>query len=65
MEITFKQTFIKGVFDEEYLEEHIESIIVPNIGDYVRVGRIYGKVIDKYIDYCNNIEIRVKPREMF
>ena len=67
MKITFKQTIIKGVFDDEYLEEHIKSELVPNIGDYVRVGDIHGRVFDKKIDYnkYNDIVINVKPREMF
>lgn len=67
MKITFKQTIIEGVFDEEYVEEHIKSELVPNIGDYVTVGNIHGRVFDKVIDYnkCNDIVIRVKPREAF
>lgn len=67
MRMTFKQTIVKGVFDEENIEEHIKSELVPNIGDYVTVGNIHGRVFDKVIDYnnCNDIVIRVKPREMF
>ena len=66
MRITFKQTIIKGVFDEKNIEEHIKSELVPNIGDYVTVGNIYGRVYDKIIDYnCNDIVIRVNSREMF
>ena len=67
MRMTFKQTIIKGVFDDEYLEEHIKSELVPNIGDYVTVGDIHGRVFDKTIDYnkYNDIVIRVKSREMF
>ena len=67
MRMTFKQTIVKGVFDEENIEEHIKSELVPNIGDYVTVGNIHGRVFDKVIDYnnYNDIVIRVKPREMF
>lgn len=67
MKMTFKQTIVKGVFDEENIEEHIKSELVPNIGDYVTVGNIYGRVYDKIIDYnnCNDIVIRINSREMF
>lgn len=67
MKMTFKQTIVKGVFDEENIEEYIKSELVPNIGDYVTVGNIYGRVYDKIIDYnnCNDIVIRVNSREMF
>ena len=63
MKITFKQTIIEGVFDEEYAEEHNYSNIIPNIGDYVKIGKIYGRVFDRTIDYdCNSIIVRIKPR---
>lgn len=66
MKMTFKQTIIKGVFDEENIVEYIYSNIAPNIGDYVRVGKIEGRVFDKSIDYdCKSIIVRVKPMEMF
>lgn len=67
MKMIFKQTIVEGVFDEKNIEEHIKSELVPNIGDYVTVGNIYGRVFDKVIDYnkCNDIVIRVKPREAF
>lgn len=67
MRMTFKQTIIENVFDEKNIEEHIKSELVPNIGDYVTVGNIYGRVYDKIIDYnnCNDIVIRVDSREMF
>ena len=67
MRMTFKQTIIENVFDEKNIEEHIKSELVPNIGDYVKVGDIYGWVFEKTIDYnnYNDIVIRVKPREIF
>ena len=66
MRMTFKQTIIENVFDEKNIEEHIKSELVPNIGDYVKVGNICGMVYDKTIDYnCNVIEIRIKSIEMF
>ena len=67
MRMTFKQRIIENVFDETKLEEHIKSELVPNIGDYVTVGNIYGRVCDKTIDYnkCNDIVIRVESREIF
>lgn len=67
MKMIFKQTIVEGVFDEKNIEEHIKSELVPNIGDYVIVGNINGRVFDKVIDYnkCNDIVIRVKPREAF
>ena len=66
MRMTFKQTIIENVFDEKNLEEHIKSELVPNIGDDVKVGNIYGRVYDKIIDYnCNDIVIRVKSIEIF
>lgn len=67
MKITFKQTIIKSEFDEENIEEHIKSELVPNVNDYVIVGNIYGRVYDKIFDYnnCNDIVIRIRSREMF
>ena len=66
MRMTFKKTIIENVFDETDIEEHIKSELVPNIGDYVKVGNIYGMVYEKTIDYnCNDIVIRIKPIEMF
>ena len=66
MRMTFEQNIIENVFDEKNLEEHIKSELVPNIGDYVKVGNIYGRVYDKIIDYnCNDIVIRVKSIEIF
>lgn len=67
MKMTFKQTIIKSEFDEENIEEHIKSELVPNVNDYVIVGNIYGRVYDKIIDYnnCNDIVIKIRSREMF
>ena len=63
MRITFKQTIIEGVFDEEYAEEYNYSNIIPNIGDYVTIGKIYGRVFDRTIDYdSDSIIVRIKPR---
>ena len=54
MKITFKQTIIKGVFDRDYVEECIESDIVPRNGDYVKIGKIDGRIRDITIDYNHN-----------
>ena len=67
MRMTFMQTIRENVFDEKNIEERIKSELVPNIGDYVIVGDIDGRVYDKIIDYnkYNDIVIKVKSREIF
>ena len=63
MKITFRQTIIKGVFDREFLEETINSNIIPNTGDYVKIGNINGRVNNRIIDYnTNNITINITIR---
>lgn len=64
MQMKISQIIIEGVWDREFIEETIESNIIPNVGDYVKIGNIDGKVRDKIIDYnTNEITIRLYPRE--
>ena len=64
MKITFKQNIIKGIFDRDYVEECIESDIVPRNGDYVKIGSINGRVDYKIIDYnTNDITIQIVSGE--
>ena len=66
MKITFKQTIIKGVFDRDYVEECIKSDIVPRNGDYVKIGKIDGRIRDVTIDYNRNkIIIQMIPMDMY
>ena len=51
MNITFKQTIIKGILKRRFVEENIETDIVPNVGDYVKIGNIEGNVDYINIDY--------------
>ena len=44
MQIKFRQTIFKSVFDREFLEKTINSNIIPNTGDYVKIGNINGRV---------------------
>ena len=65
MKIKFKQTIIKGVWKREFIEESIKSNIIPNVGDYVKIGNIYGRVDCRSIDYnSNNITVLLYPREI-
>ena len=64
MNITFKQTIIKGVLKRRFVEENIETDIVPNVGDYVKIGNIEGNVDYINIDYnFNDITVWVNPRD--
>ena len=64
MNITFKQTIIKGVLKRRFVEENIETDIVPNVGDYVKIGNIEGNVGYINIDYnFNDITVWVNPRD--
>ena len=64
MNITFKQTIIKGILKRRFVEENIETDIVPNVGDYVKIGNIEGKVESRIIDYeSNDITIWLYPRD--
>ena len=59
MQIKIRQTIFKRVFDREFLET-INSNIIPNTGDYVKIGSINGRVDYKIIDYnTNDIIIRI------
>ena len=59
MQIKFRQTIFKSVFDREFLEETINSNIIPNTGVYVKIGNINGRVDHRIIDYnTNDITIR-------
>ena len=63
MQIKFRQTIFKSVFDREFLEETINSNIIPNTGDYVKIGNINGRVNNRIIDYnTNNITINITIR---
>lgn len=65
MNITFKQTIIKGVWKREFVEETIKNNVIPNVGDYVKIGDIEGKVESRIIDYnSNDITILLYPREI-
>lgn len=65
MKIKFKQTIIKGVWKREFIEESIKSNIIPNVGDYVKIGNIDGRVDCRSIDYnSNNITVLLYPREI-
>ena len=64
MNITFKQTIIKGVLNREFVKESIESNVVPIAGDYVKFDDIDGVVERRIIDYeSNNITILLYPRD--
>lgn len=64
MQIKIRQTIFKSVFDREFLEETINSNIIPNTGDYVKIGNINGIVDYKIIDYnTNDIIIQVVSNE--
>ena len=64
MNITFKQTIIKGILKRRLAEESIKTDVVPDIGDYVKIGNIEGKVEYRNIDYNSNyITVWVTPRD--
>ena len=65
MKITFKQTIIKGILKREFIEESIKSNIIPNVGDYVKIGNINGMVDCRSIDYnSDNITVLLYPKEI-
>ena len=65
MNITFKQTIIKGILKRRLAEESIKTDVVPDVGDYVKIGNIEGKVDYRSIDYnFNDITILLYPREI-
>ena len=62
MNITFKQTIIKGILKRRLAEESIKTDVVPDVGDYVKIGNIEGKVGHRSIDYnFNYITVWVAP----
>lgn len=64
MKITFKQTIIKGILKRRFVEESIETDVLPDVGDYVKIGNIEGKVESRIIDYESNyITIWLYPRD--
>lgn len=64
MKITFKQTIIKGILKRRFAEESIKTDVVPDVGDYVKIGNIEGKVESRIIDYgTNDITILLYPRD--
>ena len=64
MQIKIRQTIFKNGFDRELLEETINSNIIPNTGDYVKIGNINGIVDYKIIDYnTNDVIIRIVSKE--
>ena len=64
MNITFKQTIIKGILKRRFAEESIKTDVVPDVGDYVKIGNIEGKVEHRSIDYnFNDITVWVNTRD--
>ena len=64
MNITFKQTIIKGILKRRLAEESIKTDVVPDVGDYVKIGNIEGKVDYRSIDYNSNyITIWLYPKD--
>ena len=64
MNITFKQTIIKGILKRRLAEESIKTDVVPDVDDYVKIGNIEGKVEHRSIDYNSNyITVWVSPRD--
>ena len=65
MNITFKQTIIKGILKRRLTEESIKTDVVPDVGDYVKIGNIDGRVDYRIINYnYNDITILLYPREI-
>ena len=64
MNITFKQTIIKGILKRRLAEESIKTDVVPRVGDFVKIGNIEGKIDYISIDYNSNyITVWVTPRD--
>ena len=64
MNITFKQTIIKGILKRRFAEESIKTDVIPSVGDYVKIGNIEGNVNNISIDYnYNDITVWVNPRD--
>ena len=64
MQMKISQIIIEGVWDKKIIEETINSDIIPNAGDCIKVGNIEGKVDYRIIDYnTNDITIWMRPRE--
>ena len=64
MNITFKQQIIKGILKRRLAEENIKTDVVPDVGDYIKIGNIEGKVDYRSIDYNSNyITVWVTPRD--
>ena len=64
MNITFKQTIIKGILKRRFAEESIKTDVVPDVGDYVKIGNIEGKAESRIIDYESNyITIWLYPKD--
>lgn len=65
MNITFKQTIIKGVWKREFVEETIKNNVIPNVGDHIKIGNIDGRVDYRIINYnSNDITVLLYPREI-
>lgn len=64
MQMKISQIIIEGVWDKKIIEETVNSDIIPNTGDCIKVGNIEGKVDYRIIDYnTNDIIIWMRPRE--
>ena len=51
MQMKISQIIIEGVWDKKIIEETVNSDIIPNAGDCIKVGNIEGKVDYRIIDY--------------
>ena len=64
MQMKISQIIIEGIWDKKIIEETINSDIIPNAGDCIKVGNIEGKVDYRIIDYnTNDITIWMRPQE--
>ena len=64
MQMKISQIIIEGVWDKKIIEETVNSDIIPNAGDCIKIGNIEGKVDYRIIDYnTNDITIWMHPRE--
>ena len=64
MQMKISQIIIEGVWDKKIIEETVNSDIIPNAGDCIKIGNIEGKVDYRIIDYnTNDITIWMRPRE--